>query len=358
MTGNPTLFRSGRMSLKNFKLLLLMLLALAMLPSLANAACTPTGVSITTGPTNAVVNVGQYQSFTATGTKTGGNCATTTWTWNAVNSVTIDTIANSIAQLGAAGQTNTWTFYIKSADTSNSPTKANVLWNGFASAYSANYVVHTAQIAGALTESNTIIDIGQSSTLTGNPSGGTAPYTISYFSQASCAGTSIGSGATLSVSPTSTTTYSYNSVDSATTKNVVCSASNSITVSSALGIPSIAPLNPSVFKDLGYIISSDWSGGSPGYLTKLYSSPTSCSSSSTLEQSLFVYANSISFALVYPQANTIYCIYITDSATSPMTTNSISSLFSLAPQSLPLRWILPPLRWILPLHYHGYPFGT
>ena len=56
-----------------------------------------------------------------------------------------------------------------------------------------------------------------------------SPYTYNWFNAANCGGTNIGSGATLLVSPLATNTYSFNSVDSATTKNVVCSASNTVT---------------------------------------------------------------------------------------------------------------------------------
>ncbi len=92
--------------------------------------------------------------------------------------------------------------------------------------------INLIQTPGLITESNTAITSGQYSRLTSNPSGGTSPYTINWFDAASCSGTSIGSGSTLLVDPTSDTTYSFNSLDSASANTVECSASNTVTISS------------------------------------------------------------------------------------------------------------------------------
>ena len=46
--------------------------------------------------------------------------------------------------------------------------------------------VNSALAAGAITESNTIIDNTQYSTLTANPSGGSGSYTVNWFLSASC----------------------------------------------------------------------------------------------------------------------------------------------------------------------------
>ena len=203
--------------------------------------------------------------------------------------------------------------------------------------------------AGAITPASPTIDNGQSITLYSAPSEGTPPYEINWYAQASCGGAIQSTGPSYSPSPISTTTYSYEVTDA--DLNSACSPSDIVTVNPILGTPSISPLNPLVFKDWGYVISSDWSGGSPGYTAKLYSSPTSCSSSSTLEQSKSTYSNSISFLPVFPQVNTYYCIYVTDSALDPQIKNSINSFFVLNPQTLPVHGVLP-------LHWHGYPFST
>jgi hypothetical protein len=109
---------------------------------------------------------------------------------------------------------------------------------------SLTYTVNNALSANTpLLESNTIIDSGQSSTLTAGATGGTPPYTFHWFSQASCAGTSFGSGSSISVSPLVSNTYSFNAVDSATTPNSICSASNTVTVNSAPTLTSLDPSN-------------------------------------------------------------------------------------------------------------------
>ena len=107
--------------------------------------------------------------------------------------------------------------------------------------------------ANALTESNTAIVSGGVSLLTGNPGGGTAPYTISYFKGICNTANFVGSGASLLVSPTVTTSYRYNSIDSATTKNVVCSATNTVTVNPAqlATDPRDHRFHPLLFPDVG-----------------------------------------------------------------------------------------------------------
>ncbi len=83
--------------------------------------------------------------------------------------------------------------------------------------------------AGAITPGSPTLDAGQSVTLTSNPSSGTPPYSIQWYSSASC-GTAI-TGATSSTyvaSPTATTVYTYQVTDSAS--NVACSSSDTVTV--------------------------------------------------------------------------------------------------------------------------------
>lgn len=120
-------------------------------------------------------------------------------------------------------------------DNSGIPTTANSVWI-------KTLTINNAPAANVLLESNTKIDNGQSSTLTAGATGGTVPYSFNWFSQASCAGSSFASGVTTSVSPSSTTTYSFNVVDSATINDVVCSSSNSVTVYSTPTV-SITPTN-------------------------------------------------------------------------------------------------------------------
>ena len=198
---------------------------------------TPTVTLLT--PSNVLLDAGQSVTFNVLLTSASGGSSFT------VNLINGGTVVSSLT--GQSAGTLTFTANIPAQGTQTFSVVANDLTPtipfGFSS--STNTItVASAQSVGLLTESNTIIDNGQSSLLTaGATSGGTSPFTYSYFSQASCAGASIGSGTTLLVNPSSTTTYSFNSVDSATTKNVVCSASNTITVRATPTVTTPIPSN-------------------------------------------------------------------------------------------------------------------
>ncbi|MCL5412838.1 MAG: hypothetical protein M1569_00325, partial [Candidatus Marsarchaeota archaeon] len=148
----------------------------------------------------------------------------------AVNSNTVEFTFNGVTYTESTGQNTvygTWTLYGFVQDNGT-----NIYYYGSNNlAFSNTITIDPAQSQGIITESNTAITSGDYSRLTSNPSGGTSPYTIDWFEAAGCSGTSIGSGSTLLVDPTSTTTYSFNSLDSATANTVECSGSNTITVS-------------------------------------------------------------------------------------------------------------------------------
>ena len=296
--------------------------------TISQALSTPTLTPTPSLP--ATIDIGQ--SLTLAASWSGG---TSTYSANYIITNTVTgTVLTYQLYTGISGTSNTFTWTPSSSYAGNT-IKANVIItdskpSSANSVYTGTLTINTAQVAGTLTESNTIIDVGQSSTLTGNPSGGTTPYTISYFSQASCGGTSIGSGATLSVSPTVPTTYSYNSVDSATTKNVVCSASNSITVNAALGIPSIAPSAANKY-DAGQTIvfSTTVTGGTANYQYqwKVYNSVTGTTLNTTTYTNVASTSNTFTFTANSQLAgNTINAnVLVTDSATTPVSTNSVKS---------------------------------
>ena len=98
-------------------------------------------------------------------------------------------------------------------------------------------------------------------------------------------------------------------------------------VNSALSTPSISPSNPTIDNGQSVSFTSSWSGGTPDYTAKLYSSTTStCNTGSTLVQTLSsLSTGSASFSSVSPTSATYYCIFVTDSASTPETTNSINS---------------------------------
>lgn len=170
------------------------------------------------------------------------------------NTVTGISVGGTATYKFVPGAVGTYTFNVVATDKG---TTTAYVFNTAQTSVTVNSVLSS----GILTETNTLIDSGQVSTLTANPSGGTSPYTINWFSQAACGGASFGTGTTRSVSPSSTTTYTYNVVDSATTNSVVCSSSNSITVNSAAST-SAPSLSLIVFGvGLSTTISTTISGG-------------------------------------------------------------------------------------------------
>ena len=233
--------------------------------------------------------------------------------------------------------------------------------------------------AGSLTlVSNAIatpIDLGQSASysLIGI-SGGIAPYTVNaYFTNANVPATNIFIGSnTFTPSASSNEITIELSTDTSYTNNVIVTAynglpstgnflftntltvtgsntvygawtfnaffadstgantissSNIVTVNPALSTPTISPSNPAIDSGQSVTFSSTWSGGTTDYTAKLYSSTTStCNTGSTLVQTLSsLTSGSASFSSVSPTSTTYYCIFVTDSATTPTTTNSVNS---------------------------------
>ena len=97
-----------------------------------------------------------------------------------------------------------------------------------------------------------------------------------------------------------------------------------MTVNPALGTPTLTsnPTLPST-QNVGNTITftASWTGGTPDYTAKLYSSTTStCNTGSTLIQTISSLTGVITtFNAVTPASNTYYCIFLTDSATTPVT---------------------------------------
>lgn len=117
-------------------------------------------------------------------------------------------------------------------------------WNGEIEVYSTSLqnsqntispTTPTALTASAPTPSSTSISSGQSVTLTANPSGGSAPYTLQWYTgtASTCTGDSLIVGATSATyteSPTASNTYCYQVMDSAVPPAMVFSAVTSIAV--------------------------------------------------------------------------------------------------------------------------------
>ncbi len=103
--------------------------------------------------------------------------------------------------------------------------------------------VSPALAVGAITPASPAIDSGQSTVLNANPSGGTTPYTISWFSggSASCSSDNspAGAGSSIQVSPTSNAYYCYSVTDSS--QGTPSAGSSSLTDLVSVNYPLKAP---------------------------------------------------------------------------------------------------------------------
>ncbi|MHB1802786.1 MAG: hypothetical protein ACYCU5_14210, partial [Actinomycetes bacterium] len=293
---------------------------------------------------NNALTLDQGQSITFNGVITGGTAPYTVNVFVA-NAVTLGT--DMLVNTGVTSGT-TWsnTITTNSLFTTNSPLVANVVLTDsnpttVTSGYTTNFIVNPSLSAGTPTESNSVIDSGQSTTLTANPSGGTLPYSYQWYTitgstAPTCTSSNSISGATSSTytaAPTATNSYAYQVTDSASSPVSICSSGITINVNAALGTPSISPSNPTIDSGQPVTFTSTWTGGTPDYTAKLYSSTTStCNTGSTLVQTQSsLTSGTASFTAVTPTSTTYYCIFITDSATTPETTNSVNSKVTVNP---------------------------
>ena len=200
-------------------------------------------------------------------------------------------------------------------------------------------VTANALTAPTLLPSNPTIDSGQSITFSSSWSGGTSTFTANIFSSAS---STCNSGSTLvqkvsglatntvtfnPVAPTSNTYYCVYVTDSSSTPQTTNSINSEIIVSNALTAPTLLPSNPKIDSGQSITFSSSWSGGTSTFTANIFSSASStCNSGSTLVQKVSGLAtNTVTFNPVAPPSNTYYCVYVTDSSSTPQTKNSINS---------------------------------
>ena len=137
-----------------------------------------------TNPSNAIADVGQYESFTAS----QSNCVSP-FTYNilVVNSITPSVIAHNDLLTGQTADSVTYTFQTVSADTANSPEEANVVvtdsgtntvTSGYSSTFKINSALGTPSISPTSAET---FDYGQSITFSSSWSGGTSTYTANWI---------------------------------------------------------------------------------------------------------------------------------------------------------------------------------
>ena len=153
-------------------------------------------------------------------------------------------------------------FFANVVMTDANPTTVNSVANDFG--YNAIFLV------GTPTESNSVIDAGQYTLQTANPSQGTAPYvsyqwyTISGSTAPTCTVSNAISGATSSTclaNPATTNSYAYEVSDSASTANTACSSGDTATVDT---VPTVTITAQNTIVDAGQYVSfsATPSGGS------------------------------------------------------------------------------------------------
>ena len=298
-----------------------------------------------TNPSNAVADVGQYETFTAS----ESGC-TSTFTYNTLisNSITTGTITHNDLVTGSSASSVTYTFPTVSADTSNSPEEANVIVTDsashtVASAYSSTFQVNPAFLSTSWTASNNLIDEGQYQTLTADITGGTSSYTYNFLVYNSYG--LVDNALYSSVSSTSNSfTFPENSAwgtgtltanvaitDSASTPETVTNTLT-YTANAALGVPALTsnPALPVSWTSGNTItFTASWSGGTADYSANYIIANTITKTIIASQLYTGIAATTNSFAWLIPSAdngNTVYAnVIITDSASTPETANSINS---------------------------------
>ena len=290
-------------------------------PTLSTPSISPSNPSISSG--GSVSFTSSWSGGTPDYTAKLYSSSTSTCNTGSTLVQTLSSLSSGSASFSSVSPTTNTYYCIFVTDSATTPETTN-------SINSEVTVTTSSSLSVSISPSGSpYIDNGQSLTLSSSVSGGTSPYTYQWYEGESPTGSPI-SGATsstYSASPISATPYYVSVKDSESPAQEANSISTTVVVNSALGVPSISPSNPSISSGGSVSFTSSWTGGTPDYTAKLYSSSTStCNTGSTLVQTLSsLSSGSASFSSVSPTTNTYYCIFVTDSATSPETTNSINS---------------------------------
>ena len=212
--------------------------------------------------------------------------------------------------------------------------------NGFACSLDAPVavMVNPALSIPAISTSTSAIDTGQSATITSSWAGGTAPYTVTWYTGPagnSCLQDSSNILATYSsltsasnsmyVTPVTSNSYCISVTDSASTPVTQLSVNTVVSVSSPLSNPTITPSNQQITQGDHVTFEVSWSGGTPTYSVSLYSSPNStCNQQSALvQQQIGIATNHTVLSPVKPTSDTYYCVFVADNAIDSYSINNI-----------------------------------
>jgi hypothetical protein len=275
---------------------------------------------------NALVDIGQYETLKISWP--GGSAPFTVKFYNESNSLTFNTLGSLL--LSDSPATNTFKLVT---------TGGGITWNGVvvdSSPATKNSIDLHIGVNSAITgtpatptPTSPTIDNGQSITLTagtGTVSGGTTPYTYNWFTGTACQTLTAGTGSSVTVSPTSTTGYSVEVMDSASTPaNSVCSGVDTVTVTTpSLSVPTIAASNTMVDAGQYETLTISWSGGTSTFKAKFFNESDSGGVTfNTIPGATSPTTNT--FIVLTPGAHTGYTWngIVIDSAYSPLTKTSL-----------------------------------
>lgn len=177
--------------------------------------------------------------------------------------------------------------------------------------------VNATLVAGAAGPGPLTIDAGKALTLTSAPSGGVPPYVVNWFSNAtgssSCLIAAVGSGSTVSVTPSQNTSYCYVLTDTSvgTPAASAQSAPLAITVDPKLVAGAIAPAGPTIDSGRSVVLTAAPSGGAGAgsYTLQWYAgTSTSCPTGKA------VGPNSATYSLPALTSTTQYCYSVVDTS--------------------------------------------